>query len=889
MNKSFSLALAFTFLFFGCKKNSPLDPDTQEPNKTSKTIIVSKEIDNSALVSLDSTKLTFNSNASGVEKIKVGSVLVSDMTTVASDGYLRKVSAISNIDGKIVLTTEQAALTDIIEKGNVKFSKTFTDSDIIGIDSSEVDISGENKKSAEISSFNFTYNEVIYDQDKDLQTKNDQLCLSGSMSVQPIFDFELDIDNSQIEKLLMKLSLVNTNIFKTEAQLSLLSLKEQVVLKTFHLKPFTIYVAVPPFPVAIPIPIADQWIAIVLGVDGKVSAKVSFGAQNINTSTIGLIYENNSWSTINEQENAFTTLPFTFEGNARIEPWIMARYEIRPYGLKASRIFLAARGSIISEAEYSNSGLSYVAKWGVKFSAKAQAQILDRTLIDYEKIFFEHEYPFYSKTMLIATLITNSATSITSTSATSGGIISSDGGATVTARGVCWSTSSNPTTSNSKTSDGTDQGSFTSAITGLTPGTTYYLRAYATNSSGTAFGNEISFTTVAGLPTISTSAISSITATSASSGGNVTSSGATVTARSVCWSTSSHPTTSNSKTSDGTGQGSFTSAITGLTPGMTYYLRAYATYSTGTAYGNEISFTTLAGLPTISTSAIFSITSTSASSGGNVTSNGGKMIISRGVCWSTSSNPTTSNSKTTDGTGQGSFTSPMTGLTPGRTYYLRAYATNSSGTAYGNEITFTTKNLTVTDVDGNIYSTVTIGTQVWLASNLKTTRYNDGTPIPLVTNSDAWFKLKTPGYCWYNNDVSNKETYGAMYNWYAVNTAKLCPKGWHVPSVAEWAILDSYTSQNANKLKEKGNSHWKETNTAATDEFGFTLVPAGHRNWTINFGNIGIETRLWSSTPSKSYNSWGAVITGNNCGTFFGASSEHDLEDGLSVRCLRDN
>ena len=792
MNKSFSLALAFTFLFFGCKKNSPLDPDTQEPNKTSKTIIVSKEIDNSALVSLDSTKLTFNSNASGVEKIKVGSVLVSDMTTVASDGYLRKVSAISNIDGKIVLTTEQAALTDIIEKGNVKFSKTFTDSDIIGIDSSEVDISGENKKSAEISSFNFTYNEVIYDQDKDLQTKNDQLCLSGSMSVQPIFDFELDIDNSQIEKLLMKLSLVNTNIFKTEAQLSLLSLKEQVVLKTFHLKPFTIYVAVPPFPVAIPIPIADQWIAIVLGVDGKVSAKVSFGAQNINTSTIGLIYENNSWSTINEQENAFTTLPFTFEGNARIEPWIMARYEIRPYGLKASRIFLAARGSIISEAEYSNSGLSYVAKWGVKFSAKAQAQILDRTLIDYEKIFFEHEYPFYSKTMLIATLITNSATSITSTSATSGGIISSDGGATVTARGVCWSTSS-------------------------------------------------------------------------------------------------HPTTSNSKTSDGTGQGSFTSAITGLTPGMTYYLRAYATYSTGTAYGNEISFTTLAGLPTISTSAIFSITSTSASSGGNVTSNGGKMIISRGVCWSTSSNPTTSNSKTTDGTGQGSFTSPMTGLTPGRTYYLRAYATNSSGTAYGNEITFTTKNLTVTDVDGNIYSTVTIGTQVWLASNLKTTRYNDGTPIPLVTNSDAWFKLKTPGYCWYNNDVSNKETYGAMYNWYAVNTAKLCPKGWHVPSVAEWAILDSYTSQNANKLKEKGNSHWKETNTAATDEFGFTLVPAGHRNWTINFGNIGIETRLWSSTPSKSYNSWGAVITGNNCGTFFGASSEHDLEDGLSVRCLRDN
>jgi len=192
--------------------------------------------------------------------------------------------------------------------------------------------------------------------------------------------------------------------------------------------------------------------------------------------------------------------------------------------------------------------------------------------------------------------VTSPASAITTTTAISGGTIVSDGGATIIARGVCWSTTSNPSIANTKTSDGTGAGAFTSAITGLSLTTTYYVRAYATNSIGTAYGNEISFTTSATivLPTITTTALTSINSSSAVSGGNIISDGgATVTARGVCWSISTSPTTANTKTADGTGLGTFNSNLIGLTENTVYYVRAYATNSAGTAYGNEINFTTL--------------------------------------------------------------------------------------------------------------------------------------------------------------------------------------------------------------------------------------------------------------------------------------------------------
>lgn len=298
------------------------------------------------------------------------------------------------------------------------------------------------------------------------------------------------------------------------------------------------------------------------------------------------------------------------------------------------------------------------------------------------------------------------ANNVTSTTATCGGNVVSDGDATVTARGVCWSTSQSPTVSDSHTTDGSGTGSFTSNISGLSANTTYYVRAYATNSVGTAYGEQISFTTASN-PVVTTNSISNVSTTSATCGGNVTSDGnATVTARGVCWNTSQNPTVSGNHTTNGNGTGNFTSNITGLSTNTMYYVRAYATNSVGTAYGEQRSFTTV-GVPTVTTNSVSNITATTASCGGNVTSTGGASVTARGVCWSTSQNPTVSGSHTTDGSGSGSFTSNITGLSANTTYYVRAYATNSVGTVYGEQKTFTTVAVTQPTVTTSSVSNIT--------------------------------------------------------------------------------------------------------------------------------------------------------------------------------------
>ena len=289
---------------------------------------------------------------------------------------------------------------------------------------------------------------------------------------------------------------------------------------------------------------------------------------------------------------------------------------------------------------------------------------------------------------------TSVVSEVLSSTATCGGIVISIGCSEILQRGVIWSTSPNPTVDlSTKTSDGTGIGAFTSSITGLTAGTTYHVRAYATNSVGTDYGNDVTFTTnPIVIPTLTTTAVTSISLKTAVSGGNITADGGgAITARGVCWATTVNPTINNFRTNDGLGTGSYVSNLNGLMPGTLYYVRAYATNNTGTAYGNQITFTTIPVIvATLSTTSVTSITQTTAVSGGNILNDGGGAITVSGVCWATIVNPTISNSKTLDGTGVGSFVSNLTGLLPGTTYHIRSYATNSAGTAYGNDISFNT-------------------------------------------------------------------------------------------------------------------------------------------------------------------------------------------------------
>jgi len=331
----------------------------------------------------------------------------------------------------------------------------------------------------------------------------------------------------------------------------------------------------------------------------------------------------------------------------------------------------------------------------------------------------------FTATSIPAVVTTSNVSSITSSTALLGGNVVSDGGAQILSRGVCWNKTGLPTIANSITQEGTGLGIFTSTLGGLVPATTYYVRAYVTTTNGTAYGNEIVFTTSFLPVSLTTSAITSVTSSSALSGGNITSDGGTpVTAKGICWNTTGLPTTANSFVQNGSGLGNFSANLTDLRPSTIYYVRAYAISAAGTFYGNEISFITSSPPAAITTTGISSITGSTAQSGGNITSDGGSTVISRGVCWNTTGSPTITNSTTQNGSGVGSFTSTLSGLLSATTYYVRAYMTTSAGTTYGNEVLFYNSATTPevcnisTNTTGTLYSMLTpVGGSVFYAGD----------------------------------------------------------------------------------------------------------------------------------------------------------------------------
>jgi hypothetical protein len=308
------------------------------------------------------------------------------------------------------------------------------------------------------------------------------------------------------------------------------------------------------------------------------------------------------------------------------------------------------------------------------------------------------EIPYSNVTL--ATVTTTPVTSIGQTTATSGGNVTSNGGGTIITRGVCWTQSPTvPTISNSLTSDGAITGSYISSISGLIAGTTYNLRAYTTNSAGTSYGTQVTFTTSpATIPSLTTTVPTSVTSTTAITGGGITNfGGSNITTKGVCWSTSPSPTINlTTKTNNGGGNSSFTSNISNLSPSTTYYVRSYATNVAGTAYGSELTFTTSqASLSSVTTTSPTNVSSTSVVLGGNVTNSGGSTVTERGICYSTTQSPTVANTKSIVGSGVGTFSTTVSNLTPSTVYYVRAYSITSVGVSYGSQVTFTTTSNTV--------------------------------------------------------------------------------------------------------------------------------------------------------------------------------------------------
>jgi uncharacterized protein (TIGR02145 family) len=594
------------------------------------------------------------------------------------------------------------------------------------------------------------------------------------------------------------------------------------------------------------------------------------------------------------------------------------------------------------------------------------------------------------------TISTNSVTFITSTSAICGGKISADEGDIVTSRGVCWSTSQYPTTAENITTNGKGTGVFNSNLISLMENTTYYIRAYAINTTDTTYGNQVSFKTLLKdqitdtegnfyntitigtqvwmkenlkatsyndntvIPSVADGAVwdklktpgycwylneneykniygalynwyAVNTGKLCPTGWHIPSDAEWTTLTSYIGGDSTAGsklkevsiTHWNGPNADATNETSFTAlpggyrynngvfgfigdngnwwTATAESSPLNAWHRSLSGSRTDISHGNSIK---TGGMSvrciqdshlTISTSSITYITATSAICGGNISSDGGTMVTSRGVCWSTSQNPTIADNKTTNGTGTGTFNSNLISLKENTIYYLRAYATNITDTAYGNQVSFKTLFNTlqkdqISDIEGNFYNTITIGTRVWMKENLKTTRYNDGTTIPSVADGTLWGKLKTPGYCWYlNNETEYKNIYGALYNWYTVNSGKLCPTGWHLPSDDEWTTLASFIGGNSkagSKLKEVSITHWNGPNADATNETSFTALPGGYRYNNGVFGFIGDNGNWWTATAeSNPLNAWHRSLSGSRTDISRGNSIK---TGGMSVRCLKD-
>lgn len=419
------------------------------------------------------------------------------------------------------------------------------------------------------------------------------------------------------------------------------------------------------------------------------------------------------------------------------------------------------------------------------------------------------------------------------------------------------------------------------------------------------------------IPVLTTNQINSITASTAFSGGKIVFDGnLPVKTCGVCWSKNPNPTILDNMTIDTVYNTLFTSIISSLDEDVSYYVRAYATNEAGVAYGNQLTFKTLTKtLPVLETRAPINITENSATCFGSISFDGNSEILTSGICWSTNSNPTIFDNKINTINGAKSFTFQLTDLSIGTTYYVRAFASNSKGTAYGNEQRFATIGPTVKDVDGNLYHSVTIGSQTWLIENLRTSKYRDGSSIPNVTDNSTWVNSTTGAWCSYDNNQANEIKYGKLYNWHAVKDYRnIAPIGWHVATYEEWSILGKYVKENLGTTKFVSKALAAKTdwvydgtgcignNIYANNSTGFSALPSGSlltdERYSYGqvyksgkFQSLGVVFRCWTISENAPYlpeNSSKAICFSlDNLDGNLGYASIYK-SSGCVIRCVKD-
>jgi uncharacterized protein (TIGR02145 family) len=502
---------------------------------------------------------------------------------------------------------------------------------------------------------------------------------------------------------------------------------------------------------------------------------------------------------------------------------------------------------------------------------------------------------FFTTQISLPTVETSDISEFTSTSVLLGGVVTDDGGFEVTQRGVYWGTEPDPRLKGTKLIIGSGKGNFSQTVTGLSRANTYYVIAFATNLKGTSYGREKTFSTEPELPAVVTGSIFNITPFGAEAGGVVTSSGGLdVTERGFFWGTSPDPVLTGTKLIIGSGTGSFTSLLDKLSPAIKYYIKAYAVNGIGISYGEEKSFITRGAVPSVDTVTYSELKARSvvltAIVHGNELST--KVTFEYGI---TNSYGFSIEGDISPVFKHDTITAVITGLDPLQLYHFRAKAENVLGNDYFKDAVFTTYITgirdTVTDAEGNKYPTIGIGYQEWMTENLRSVVFKNGIDsIPHITADTIWSTTTTPAYCWYkNNSSAYKIEYGALYNWYAVETSNLCPVGWSVPKNEDISQLVDFlkgAGAAGGSLKEKGIQHWDNPNSGATDIFGFSARGGGKISNEGIFDFMKVEGNWWTSSSYGNYNASFLNILFNYSSSFQSYTSK---KTGMSVRCIKDH
>lgn len=865
-----SLIVIGTLIFQACKKDKNEEPKNEsefidEKNFTELTtdaVILPPSV---KVVSITENQIVIESDLEKVTNLDVGQIIVSGKSAGAPNGYARKIIGIANNNNIITIQTVQAGLDEVYSELSIDTKIEIDYENFKPIDTKNDKSTKDGFRPIKVKYNNstnvFEIEVVLYDQDKDYDTKLDQVTYVGTLEVienNSHFVFNIRPFTKKIFYLSNEMDLQVNNTVSVSSSLSFE--KEEILIAKI---PLTMML-----PTSF---VVNAYLEVILGIEGDLTGTITIENETTINTLASLSYdETNGWiSPGGSTLSSSTSFDGSIELNVKPYTGPGIAIEFVQYKNASAGVFL--EGYLQFHAELNtNSGMSWDFGYGLELKGIAEVTVLNTFIdIDYEQVFWEHPYTILAQGPDDIIINTSPVTSVTQTTALCGGEVIDDGGNNITGKGVCWSTSPNPTTNNEYTIDGIGVGVFVSSLTGLNEFTTYFVKAYAINSSGTVYGNQVEFTTLSAGNTAPvavflvdptsgpTSTIFSFDASDSYDNEDPTSN---LQVRwdwendgewDIDWNT--NKTETHQYGSEGT---------------YTVKMEVKDTEGALNQATNNVLVTSENNTPPTATFTVDPFTGTTAT------------VFTFDASGSfDAEDPTSELQVRWDFDGDGNWDTDWdSGKMETHQYdseevyttELEVKDTEGLTSTFSRLITVTNGGGgtgTYTDLrDGQTYNTIEIGSQTWFAENLN------------YTTANSW---------WYNNSSVNGAVYGRLYTWEAALTA--CPSGWKLPNEEEWLILKEFLGGievAGGKMKETGLTHWEDPNTGATNESGFTGLPGGiWKEFNGEFDNIGISGNWWSMSEYTSTRAWNANLVYNHAKMFWYAN---DKVNGMSVRCLKE-